>query len=557
MRKNLFTLFVCALVSLSSWADDSDKNVRVIKLTGQKLKTDSSNVTQYPRFVFGDILLSTSDDEFYGADIRNNEWGESELIPKIGSFDGIVGPHLAKGPDRSFIRLETMIMGGDLKKLIIIPNTSSISAFKDESTWKTYDLNGLPRMQYCTNSVVLLSDSTMLLPAFIDNVKTIFATVDFKNKKFIPVDYWPNDGVDSVSDHAKSKFYTMNCILEVNGKGHFFYKADNSKDAFIFTLDNNKANIVKQLHVDHPQYDAPDGYNFRLGEIITTEKYESATNSQHIAMLYEDADKSGAKISLRKKRFPFYFGNIVELYDWDGNRKHTLYLDHYGQRIILSDDSRKLYLTWCDDHGENPHVWVYDLTNLDKQPQANLAELEKNRIVKEEDLQTPQADDNPNKVIPVKEGEMMVDFELFDFDDKPHHLNEFLGKGKYTILEFSSLSCGPCQLAKPTLEKFYDEHKDRFEMITISSDMIKPWKMQESKVSWHEWNDHKRAKEIGRKYDIKGLPTFFIISPEGKIERKCPALGGFFNALSDYITPEELNDLKHFFVENMKSVMGR
>ena len=53
--------------------------------------------------------------------------------------------------------------------------------------------------------------------------------------------------------------------------------------------------------------------------------------------------------------------------------------------------------------------------------------------------------DNPNKVIPVKEGEMMVDFELFDFDDKPHHLNEFLGKGKYTILEFSSLSCVPCQ----------------------------------------------------------------------------------------------------------------
>lgn len=80
MRKNLFTLFVCALVSLSSWADDSDKNVRVIKLTGQKLKTDSSNVTQYPRFVFGDILLSGSDGEFYGADIRNNEWGESELM---------------------------------------------------------------------------------------------------------------------------------------------------------------------------------------------------------------------------------------------------------------------------------------------------------------------------------------------------------------------------------------------------------------------------------------------------------------------------------------------
>ena len=152
----------------------------------------------------------------------------------------------------------------------------------------------------------------------------------------------------------------------------------------------------------------------------------------------------------------------------------------------------------------------------------------------------------------------MADFELYDYDDKPHHLNEFLGKGKYTILEFSDIYCGPCQLAKPTLEKFYEKHKDRFEMITISGDKEKAWKQKpQGEVSWHEWNDHKEAREIGKKYGITGIPSFVIISPEGKIERKCSALGGFFKALNDYISAEEVDELKKVFVETVKKLAGK
>ena len=141
----------------------------------------------------------------------------------------------------------------------------------------------------------------------------------------------------------------------------------------------------------------------------------------------------------------------------------------------------------------------------------------------------------------VHEGEMMVDFELYDYDDKPHHLNEFVGSGKYTILEFSGLSCGPCHMAKPVLEELYKENKDRFEMITISTDMEKVWKKKPlGEVSWHEWNDHKSAMEITQKYGVMGIPTFFIISPDGKVENKSVGLGEFFEALKNYIPAEKL-----------------
>jgi thiol-disulfide isomerase/thioredoxin len=116
---------------------------------------------------------------------------------------------------------------------------------------------------------------------------------------------------------------------------------------------------------------------------------------------------------------------------------------------------------------------------------------------------------------------MMVDFELYDYNDRPHHLNEFLGKGKYTVLEFSGIGCGACKMAKPHLEKFYKQYKGKFEMITISEDKLSDWKKKpDGAVSWHEWNDHNLAVDIRKKYDVQGIPTFFIVNSEGKIVKK-------------------------------------
>ena len=46
-----------------------------------------------------------------------------------------------------------------------------------------------------------------------------------------------------------------------------------------------------------------------------------------------------------------------------------------------------------------------------------------------------------------------------------------------------------------------------------------------------------------RKYDVQGIPTFIIVSPEGKVERKCLAVGTFYEALKDYIPAEEVDKI--------------
>ena len=112
-------------------------------------------------------------------------------------------------------------------------------------------------------------------------------------------------------------------------------------------------------------------------------------------------------------------------------------------------------------------------------------------------------------------GDKMIDFTLYDRNDKEHRLSEFVGK-KIVVLQFSTASCGPCQAIKPTIEEFYAKHKNEVEIITISMDNEEIWK-KEKKVSWHDWNDHAFGTIVGSKFDIPGWPFYVIIRPDGII----------------------------------------
>ena len=113
------------------------------------------------------------------------------------------------------------------------------------------------------------------------------------------------------------------------------------------------------------------------------------------------------------------------------------------------------------------------------------------------------------------EGNKMIDFTLYDREDKEHKLSEFVGK-KIVVLQFSTASCGPCQAIKPTIEEFYAKHKKEVEVITISCDDTETWK-KGKKVSWPDWNDHASGSTIGSKFEIPGWPFYVIIKPDGII----------------------------------------
>ena len=556
MKKTVFTLIVSALVSLPSWAGDAGKNVRGVKLTGREVKNNISDWGTSPKFQIGNKLIAIGDNytKFYCSELTDNELTKEELFVKMGDGDNELGffDRFAKRPDNSIV---TMNFAGNhivtLKDIVVIPNSKSLADMKNFSSWKRYDLSRIEKFIFNFDKFYSLSDSTILMcSAPFNDCKHLFSIMDYKNQKIIPLDFWPEDGVN-VSDRVKLSVYTNYSEVYGNGKGHFLYKCGRSERySFVFTIDNdNKVNVVKDLYKVYPDYKARDEWNAMLLSPLS-EELRVAADDNNICMLRVDSDPEGkfyGKMSLENYS-PHIYGNVVELFDWDGNKKNVLYLDHYGQRIFLSDDGKKLYLFSDNNHlntPKEPYIWVYDISNLDNLPSVDIAEMEKAREIKYKNDTEDRAKTKSEVAGDfVKEGDMMADFELYDYDDKPHHLNEFLGKGKYTIIEFSGIGCAPCQEAKPYLEKFYKQYKDKFEMITISTDRLFDWKKKPlGEVSWHEWSDHKLAKDIMKKYEVQGIPTFFIVSSDGKIERKCLAVHKFYEALKNYIPAEEVDKI--------------
>ena len=525
-------------------ADFSNNAIKTYALRGTNVEIDSTDIERFPEFLMGDKLIVANAygrRNYHVGLWKNNRLEKTELLFTVGDGpNDYIRLRFAKGNNNSLLALDGRFFPPF--SMTVIPDVKSIEDLKDTSRWKKYDLKDMKELfiqgsQYCS-----LSDSTILVSGTTkEYFGHILSIIDYKNHKCIPLDFWPDDGME-IDSLVKCRVYTGNSVVRGNGKGRYLFHLYEWRYSFIFTIDGNKVNVVKELYTKYPEYSTKNHMDpiwVKFPERVT-----SAVNDKYVFILPIDSDKEGKKLSSEEyyRTGQTLNGNTVEMYDWNGNLLRKLKLDNFGHSLMLSDDGNTLYLS-NDDYWDDldPKIWSYDISNLDALPVVDDSEeftasvpLSTKGII----IETPKKIKGV-----VEEGDMMADFELYDYDDKPHHLNEFVGKGKYTILEFSSLGCGPCQMAKPALEEFYKENKDKFEMITISTDREKAWKKKPlGEVSWHEWNDHALAEEIMKKYHVVGVPTFIIINPDGKVEKKCVALFNFFEALKNYIPAEKLDE---------------
>ena len=129
------------------------------------------------------------------------------------------------------------------------------------------------------------------------------------------------------------------------------------------------------------------------------------------------------------------------------------------------------------------------------------------------------------KYEPIKIGEKLHDFVLYDHQDKEHHLTEFNGNGKYLLLEFNSRTCVPCMKHRPNevLNNLYKNHSDKVDMLMVNCDSQYFWDIEckdpnkYGRDPWHEWNDKKGAEDIKQRYGTETGPSYFFVSPDGTI----------------------------------------